>query len=403
MLSRRGLLVERVGFAQLYFVDPGELRQVAISRLTFLLIICDKVGNLLTMCIKSKLHSKSSIMPQFYFHTTYDLHATFHSLGAEEGSNLASGSATMNAQLPPDPRFPYANLLASDPVQPSDQFQPDLRTGYHPYYLASDLAASSNSQESSSQALPPSLQPSQAPRRAQISRQQHRLHPYQTSQSNILNRHTTARAHWDDVSSPDQDLQGQIASANSSAANTPPGSVPPAPPPLAAAGASDTTEGTNPKPTGRSGQKRRKKYTRTRTGCLCCRSRRIKCDEARPVCKRCTIAKRECVYPDGTGGSNPASGTDAPGGSNRGKGRSSGEDSESENDRYRKSRPGSPSALCYPPIPNGNFGYGDGTNVYDASALNMTPMSGGLVGNAMGGGMSLMEMGMAQQIGRAHV
>ena len=43
---------------------------------------------------------------------------------------------------------------------------------------------------------------------------------------------------------------------------------------------------------GRAGNKRRQKFTRTRTGCLCCRSRRIKCDEGRPTCKRCIIAKR---------------------------------------------------------------------------------------------------------------
>ena len=42
----------------------------------------------------------------------------------------------------------------------------------------------------------------------------------------------------------------------------------------------------------RAGLKRRQKYRRTRTGCLCCRSRRIKCDEARPVCRRCVIAKK---------------------------------------------------------------------------------------------------------------
>ncbi|ORX39793.1 fungal-specific transcription factor domain-domain-containing protein [Kockovaella imperatae] len=47
----------------------------------------------------------------------------------------------------------------------------------------------------------------------------------------------------------------------------------------------------------RAGVKRKMKYSRTRSGCLCCRHRRIKCDEKRPVCKRCIIAKRECEYP----------------------------------------------------------------------------------------------------------
>lgn len=43
----------------------------------------------------------------------------------------------------------------------------------------------------------------------------------------------------------------------------------------------------------RAGVKRKQKYKRTRTGCLCCRKRRIKCDESRPTCKKCVIAKRE--------------------------------------------------------------------------------------------------------------
>lgn len=43
---------------------------------------------------------------------------------------------------------------------------------------------------------------------------------------------------------------------------------------------------------GRSGRKRRQKYSRSRTGCLGCRVRRIKCDEGRPICKRCLTSKR---------------------------------------------------------------------------------------------------------------
>ncbi|CAK9785448.1 unnamed protein product [Cutaneotrichosporon oleaginosum] len=55
-----------------------------------------------------------------------------------------------------------------------------------------------------------------------------------------------------------------------------------------------------PRKSGRLGVKRRQKYTRSRTGCLGCRARRIKCDEARPICRRCVVAKREsdCVFPD---------------------------------------------------------------------------------------------------------
>ncbi|KAL4943300.1 hypothetical protein BDV06DRAFT_140679 [Aspergillus oleicola] len=43
-----------------------------------------------------------------------------------------------------------------------------------------------------------------------------------------------------------------------------------------------------------------KKHKRTRSGCFTCRSRRIKCDESRPICERCRKGNRECVYPSST-------------------------------------------------------------------------------------------------------
>jgi hypothetical protein len=44
-----------------------------------------------------------------------------------------------------------------------------------------------------------------------------------------------------------------------------------------------------PRKSGRLGVKRRQKYTRSRTGCLGC--------EARPICRRCVVAKREVGIP----------------------------------------------------------------------------------------------------------
>ncbi|ORY28149.1 fungal-specific transcription factor domain-domain-containing protein [Naematelia encephala] len=40
------------------------------------------------------------------------------------------------------------------------------------------------------------------------------------------------------------------------------------------------------------------KATRTKNGCLICRSRRIKCDLDKPECKRCITYGAECVYPE---------------------------------------------------------------------------------------------------------
>ncbi|KAK8847711.1 hypothetical protein IAR55_005570 [Kwoniella newhampshirensis] len=39
------------------------------------------------------------------------------------------------------------------------------------------------------------------------------------------------------------------------------------------------------------------RFTRTKTGCLRCRKGKHKCDEEKPVCRRCQHAKGQCVYP----------------------------------------------------------------------------------------------------------
>ncbi|CAG8151467.1 unnamed protein product [Penicillium salamii] len=45
-----------------------------------------------------------------------------------------------------------------------------------------------------------------------------------------------------------------------------------------------------------SGNRHKKEVKRrTKTGCLTCRKRRIKCDEAHPVCRNCVKSKRECL------------------------------------------------------------------------------------------------------------
>lgn len=44
-------------------------------------------------------------------------------------------------------------------------------------------------------------------------------------------------------------------------------------------------------------QSQRRKITRTKTGCLCCRRRKKKCDEAKPGCSGCVRNNLQCVYP----------------------------------------------------------------------------------------------------------
>ncbi|KAL4897871.1 hypothetical protein BDV59DRAFT_51382 [Aspergillus ambiguus] len=50
-----------------------------------------------------------------------------------------------------------------------------------------------------------------------------------------------------------------------------------------------------PAPFARKPEQRRHK--RTRSGCFTCRSHRVKCDEARPVCNQCRKGNLDCVYP----------------------------------------------------------------------------------------------------------
>ncbi|KZV82591.1 hypothetical protein EXIGLDRAFT_843555 [Exidia glandulosa HHB12029] len=45
--------------------------------------------------------------------------------------------------------------------------------------------------------------------------------------------------------------------------------------------------------------RKRAKYSRSKTGCLTCRGKKVKCDESKPVCSRCAHGQRECVWPEG--------------------------------------------------------------------------------------------------------
>jgi hypothetical protein len=45
-----------------------------------------------------------------------------------------------------------------------------------------------------------------------------------------------------------------------------------------------------------SGRGPRRYHRKSRTGCMECRSRRVKCDELHPVCRKCAVGDRRCVY-----------------------------------------------------------------------------------------------------------
>ncbi|KAK8869887.1 hypothetical protein IAR55_000455 [Kwoniella newhampshirensis] len=182
------------------------------------------------------------------------------------GSLSREGEGSRQSSL--DPRFPYANLLHPGPGV-GVQTPPVPGPSYPTQPFQSDPTSLS--------ALHPDNSNTSQTQRSSTKSSTHRTHPYNhPSKADIIKRHSISRSYWDDPGPDDSDIKPQTQS---------------------------TGQTSNSKPSGRSGQKRRQKYTRTRTGCLCCRARRIKCDEARPVCKRCVIAKKTCQYPDSGDGS----------------------------------------------------------------------------------------------------
>lgn len=40
----------------------------------------------------------------------------------------------------------------------------------------------------------------------------------------------------------------------------------------------------------------RESTPKVRTGCSTCKARRVKCDEAKPICRRCDVGNRKCEY-----------------------------------------------------------------------------------------------------------
>ncbi|KAH7362794.1 hypothetical protein B0T11DRAFT_352814 [Plectosphaerella cucumerina] len=62
----------------------------------------------------------------------------------------------------------------------------------------------------------------------------------------------------------------------------------------------------SPEPQNRS--EKRRIHRKSRAGCIICKQRRVKCDEVRPRCGKCTIGNRPCSY----GGETPASSLGTP-------------------------------------------------------------------------------------------
>ncbi|WVR05106.1 hypothetical protein IAU60_002118 [Kwoniella sp. DSM 27419] len=191
--------------------------------------------------------------------------------GLDGSSDKLKGTAAPVKTHPPsDPRYPYANLLQPipfdlPPTSTSSPFAPAQTSAYFPDSSVLDAPLPLDPYASTSIDVARSPLPTKA---------------------DILKRHSLAQSYWDDASPEgDRSYNSNSAVSNHAPTNSNPNSA-------------ATTPTAPAKASGRSGQKRRQKYTRTRTGCLCCRARRIKCDEARPVCKRCVIAKKECEYPD---------------------------------------------------------------------------------------------------------
>ncbi|WWC69536.1 uncharacterized protein I206_103478 [Kwoniella pini CBS 10737] len=309
----------------------------------------------------------------------------------------------MKSHPPPDPRYPYANLLQPIPLDIHSQHHASSSTGQATATLYQPASTSSTTPVSAyfpnSNLLDVTTQDQVDISNAQSSSM--KVNSSSDSYSNptkadILRRHSISRSYWDD---PSPDQESLVASAPNSAKNSP---------------ISGNQGNDAPKPSGRSGQKRRQKYTRTRTGCLCCRARRIKCDEGRPSCKRCIIAKKECQYPD------PGEGEEKkPSGKSKHGSRGNSDASESEKDdrpvakRRRsdagKGKPSPGAPYSSPDNANGANSAPTGETAWEASFVNPTANSNGIStsngnydsGLAIGTGLaSSGEQYLAGQIGK---
>jgi Fungal Zn(2)-Cys(6) binuclear cluster domain len=111
-------------------------------------------------------------------------------------------------------------------------------------------------------------------------------------------------------------------------------------------------------PSGSGGSRKRPKYTRSKKGCLTCRSKKIKCDERKPLCTRCEHGHREVrfhLWDFPSGSSHKSSLSQCtwpetvlprrPKGAVRGIGN---EDDEEEDDERRGSIPGSAVSSHFP-------------------------------------------------------
>ncbi|PVF98228.1 hypothetical protein CPB86DRAFT_774944 [Serendipita vermifera] len=95
-------------------------------------------------------------------------------------------------------------------------------------------------------------------------------------------------------------------------------------------------------PTGAGGARKRPKYTRSKKGCLTCRSKKIKCDERHPICTRCEHGHRECTWPEAVLPRRPK-------GAMRGVGNEDEEIGLVDEEGRRQSIPGSAVSTHFPP------------------------------------------------------
>ncbi|KAJ5934940.1 transcriptional regulator family: Fungal Specific TF [Penicillium verhagenii] len=177
-------------------------------------------------------------------HTFGDDHFDSHSGSVEPGH---SGPGSMNGGTPYDaPSNGYQYAQNPDPPQQSD--------GHHP--------------------------PPQAHSQHQFQAQPQPQQSYQHQSSDMYSGFSSVN------SNPANNGQGQ------------PGQMPQAPigspmPPISSMGQYMTGYPSNVSQQG--GRHKKEVKRRTKTGCLTCRKRRIKCDEGHPVCRNCVKSKRECL------------------------------------------------------------------------------------------------------------
>ncbi|PKY05253.1 hypothetical protein P168DRAFT_252527 [Aspergillus campestris IBT 28561] len=226
-------------------------------------------------------------------HTGHFGHSDFSQQSPSNGTHHQSPGQPYQQQ-------PSSGLQNNQPYQESPQYQHQPPPQQYSQHQSSQPPTPQQQQQPQSQYAPPQGQTPQQP--GTPMQQQSQSQPYQQQNSDPY-------YHNQNASTPTNN--GQPMQQQGQSPHVPQAPIGSPMPPMASVGQYMTgypsQMGMNsnsqmryslsgdPSKMLASGRHKKEVKRRTKTGCLTCRKRRIKCDEGHPVCRNCVKSKRECL------------------------------------------------------------------------------------------------------------